>query len=208
MKKGSVSPRTRERDGRLYEWLCRVVAENDRFPTVRQVAEAMNLPSTSQADAALRRLEEAGLLVKDGRYRRLAKAGAVKATDPVGTAVPVLGTIAAGTPLLAEENIEGWVQVDPTLARNRTLFALQVRGDSMIEAGIMEKDLLILEQTPVVENGQIAACWIPEEGATVKRFYKEKGGYRLQPENSRLAPILTRECRVLGRVVALVRNYE
>lgn len=201
MKKGSISPRTRERDRRLYEWLCRETAECDRFPTVRQVAEAMELSSTSQADAALRRLEEAGLLVREGRYRRIAH-------REQGVAVPVLGTIAAGTPLLAEENIEGWIRVDHTLARNRSLFALQVRGDSMIDAGILEQDILIVEQTPTVENGRIAACWIPEEGATVKRFYKEKGGYRLQPENSRLAPIYPQECRVLGRVVALVRNYE
>ncbi len=201
MKKGSISPRTRERDGRLYEWLCRQMEQSDRFPTVRQVMDAMALSSTSQADAALRRLEEAGLLVREGRYRRLAH-------REQGTAVPILGTIAAGIPLLAEENIEGWIRVDRNLARNRTLFALQVRGESMIDAGILERDILILEQTPTVENGQIAACWIPEEGATVKRFYQEKGGYRLQPENSRMEPIFTRDCRVLGRVVALVRNYE
>ena len=201
MKKGTFSPRTVERDQRLYQWLCRKAEAGERFPSVRQVAEELGLASPSGADAALNRLEAQGLILREGRYRKLAHTAQ-------GVSVPVLGTIAAGTPLLAEENIEDWVQVEPALARNRTLFALKVRGDSMIEAGILEGDLLVLEQTPTVENGAIAACWVPEEGATVKRFYKEDGGYRLQPENSRMVPIRTRECRVLGRPVALVRNYE
>lgn len=121
--------------------------------------------------------------------------------------VPILGTIAAGEPLMATEHIEGYLSVRPELAKGRALFALRVRGESMIGAGILDGDTVILEQTPTVADGEIAAVWL-EDAATVKRVYREQDGIRLQPENDLLEPIYTKDCMILGKVIGLVRNYE
>ena len=124
-----------------------------------------------------------------------------------GMPVPVLGTVAAGEPLMAVEHIERYLTVDPALAAGREHFALTVRGDSMINAGIFEGDTVILARTTTVQNGEIAAVWL-EDAATVKRVYREKDRVRLQPENDRLEPIFTKDCTVLGKVIGLVRSYE
>lgn len=200
MVKGSTSKKVRERDQVLYQVVCRRVEEEGRFPTVRELMEEMNIPSSSMVASALNRLEAQGLILHNGRRRALPGQGG-------GLPVPVLGTIAAGEPLMAAENVEGYLQVRPEFARGRNLFALKVRGDSMINAGILEGDTVVLEQTSTVENGEIAAVWL-EDAATVKRFYREKDRIRLQPENDRLQPIYTKDCMILGKVIGLVRNYE
>ena len=121
--------------------------------------------------------------------------------------VPVLGRIAAGVPMAAVENLEDFVGYLPRNGRrDNDLFALRVKGSSMIEAGIYDGDLVIVEQTPYAENGQIVAAMINDE-ATVKRFYKEKGHYRLQPENPDMEPIIVPEVEILGRVVSSIRYY-
>lgn len=121
--------------------------------------------------------------------------------------VPVLGSIAAGVPITAVENLDGFIEyLPPNERQGRDLFALRVRGTSMIDAGIYDGDLVIVEQTPYAENGQIVAAMIDGE-ATVKRFYKEKGHYRLQPENPDMEPILVPEVEILGRVVSSIRYY-
>lgn len=199
MIRGSISKKTKERDQRIYEYLCKELQESGEFPTVRKVAAALHLSSLSMVEAAYSRLEQAGLIEKDGRKRRLP--GLAK-----GAMVPILGTIAAGAPLLAVEQIEGYLPL-PQQARGRTLFGLRVRGESMIEAGILPGDIVVFEQTPSLENGEIGAILLGEE-ATVKRFFREKEGFRLQPENSAMEPIFCKECEILGRLIALTRNYE
>lgn len=200
MIKGSVALKTKDRDARALQWIRDAVEQQGRFPTVRALQQAMGLSSTSQAAALLDRLEAQGAIERDGRYRKLAGA---KGSVPVA----VLGTIAAGVPLLAAEQIEGYLPVDPAIARGRSLFALKVRGESMINAGILPHDTVLLEQVSAVEDGEIAAVLLDEE-ATLKRVYREEGRIRLQPENDAMEPIYTRDCRILGRLIGLVRSYE
>lgn len=121
--------------------------------------------------------------------------------------VPVLGDIAAGTPITAVEDLEGFIEYLPRgKGQSDKLFALRVRGESMIDAGIYDGDIVVVEQTPYAENGQIVAALV-DDAATVKRFYKEKGHYRLQPENERMRPIIVDEVHILGRVVSSMRYY-
>lgn len=121
--------------------------------------------------------------------------------------VPILGNIAAGIPIAAVENFDGFIDYLPRSERQGSdLFALRVRGTSMIDAGIYDGDIVIVEQTSYAENGQIVAAMIDDE-ATVKRFYREKGHYRLQPENPDMEPIIVREVQILGRVVSSLRYY-
>lgn len=189
-----------DRDERALQWLRDAVEQQGRFPTVRALQQAMGLSSASQAAALLDRLEAQGFIERDGRYRRLAGA---KGSVPVA----VLGTIAAGVPLLAAEQIEGYLPVDPAIAKGRTLFALKVRGESMINAGILPQDIVLLEQTATIEDGEIAAVLLEDE-ATLKRVYREKGGIRLQPENDTMEPIFAQDCQILGRLIGLTRSYE
>ena len=200
MSKRMTAKKIIARDERALQWLRDAVEQQGRFPTVRALQQAMGLSSTSQAAALLDRLEAQGAIERDGRYRRLAGA---KGSVPVA----VLGTIAAGVPLLAAEQIEGYLPVDPAIARGRSLFALKVRGESMINAGILPQDTVLLEQTSTVENGEIAAVLLEDE-ATLKRVYREKGGIRLQPENDTMEPIFTQDCQILGRLIGLTRSYE
>ena len=200
MSRRKTNQKIIDRDERALQWLRDAVEQQGRFPTVRALQQAMGLSSTSQAAALLERLEAQGTIERDGRYRRLAGA---KGSVPVA----VLGTIAAGVPLLAAEQIEGYLPVDPAIARGRSLFALKVRGESMINAGILPADIVLLEQTATVDNGEIAAVLLEDE-ATLKRVYREKGGIRLQPENDAMEPIFTQDCQILGRLIGLTRSYE
>ena len=124
-----------------------------------------------------------------------------------GETIPVDGTITAGQPITAIEEIEGYIPLSDFTGDAKDLFALNVRGDSMIEAGILDGDIVILRQTPVARNGQIVAAMLDGE-ATLKRFYKENGHFRLQPENSSMDPFIVDEVVILGTLVALYRRYE
>ena len=200
MIKGSLAKKTIDRDAEALAWLQAQAEQQGRFPTVRELQAALGLSSTSIAAAILDRLEAQGAIERNGRYRRLAGA---KGSVPVA----VLGTIAAGAPLLAAEQIEGYLPIDPAIARGRSLFALKVRGESMINAGILPQDTVLLEQVSTVDDGEIAAVLLEDE-ATLKRVYREKGGIRLQPENDAMEPIYTQDCRILGKLIGLVRSYE
>lgn len=200
MIKGSIANKTKNRDAEALTWIKGQVEQQGRFPTVRELQAALGLSSTSIAAAILDRLEAQGAIQRDGRHRRLAGAkGSVS--------VAVLGTIAAGVPLLAAEQIEGYLPVDPAVARGRTLFALKVRGESMINAGILPQDTVLLEQVSTVEDGEIAAVLLEDE-ATLKRVFREDGRIRLQPENDGMEPIYTQDCQILGKLIGLVRSYE
>ena len=173
-------------------------------PTVREICRDLGMKSTSSAHRYLKQLEAKGYITtgdNENRVIRLVGDGHGRSVS-----VPLLGTVTAGQPVLAFESIEGYIPFRCQGVNPKELFALRVRGDSMIEAAILDGDVLIVRQTPTVENGAIAVVLVGEE-ATVKRFYKEKGHNRLQPENSSMEPIIVDQAQVLGRVIGLHRSF-
>mgnify|MGYP004543723095 FL=1 len=187
---------------KIYEFLAEK-AQNGVPPTVREICAAVGLKSTSSVQANLDALEQAGYIERDPMLKRSIR---VKGQTDSVTQVPLLGTVTAGMPILAVEAIEGYVPFPSDNAPDEPLFALKVRGDSMINAGILSGDIIIAKKTPTASNGDIVVALIGDE-ATVKRFYKENGHFRLQPENDAYAPIITDELIVLGKVVSLVRYF-
>ena len=165
---------------KIYEYLmerCR----SGIPPSVREIGAAVGLKSTSSVQANLDALEEAGFIERDPMLKRSIR---VLGEAENVTNVPLLGTVTAGAPILAVEQIESYLPYSGRGAKDKTLFALRVRGDSMVNAGILSGDIVIVEKTPAAQNGEIVVAMIEDE-ATVKRFYKEKGHFRLQPENDR-----------------------
>lgn len=174
-----------------------------RVPSVREICAETGLSSTSTVHHHLKALEEKGLITREhGVNRCIQISGEQKSVG-----VPVVGRVAAGYPILAVENVECYVPVPENIKRGRELFALRVQGESMINAGIFDDDIVIVHRTPVAENGEIVVALIGDE-ATVKRFYKENGHFRLQPENDDFEPIIADDVVLLGKVVSLIRNYE
>lgn len=176
-------------------------------PSVREIGEAVGLKSTSTVHGHLTRLEKKGLLHRDAMKPRAMGLPDVSAPDdPVDVLrVPVVGRVAAGIPILAEENIEETLPLPAELAGDGEHFVLRVRGDSMIEAGILTDDYIVVRRQPDARNGDIVVALVEDE-ATVKRFYKENGHFRLQPENSAMSPIIVNEVVILGKVVSLLRR--
>lgn len=184
-------------------------------PTVREIGQAVGLKSPATVHGHLRALEEKGYIKRDSCKQRALEIvdGRVDEQELAElpnkelAQVPLLGTIAAGLPLLAEEQVEDVFPLPlDFLQANQPLFMLRVQGESMIEAGILNGDLLVVEQTPVVANGEIAAVLL-DDSATVKYFYKEKNYYRLEPANRNMASIIAQEVQILGRVIALLRRF-
>lgn len=171
-------------------------------PSVREICAALEIKSTSTAHKYIQELQERGLIEKGSRLNR-----AITLPDDRSVRVPLLGTVTAGQPILAVEEIEGYIPFRSHSLRSRDLFALRVRGESMIQAGILDGDIVIIRRTPTAENGDIVVALVEEE-ATVKRFYKENGHYRLQPENDSMEPIIVDSVVILGRVISLLREYE
>lgn len=176
-------------------------------PSVREIGEAVGLKSTSTVHGHLTRLEKKGLLHRDAMKPRAMGLPDVSAPDdPVDVLrVPVVGRVAAGIPILAEENIEETLPLPAELTGDGEHFVLRVRGDSMIEAGILSDDYIVVRRQPDARNGDIVVALVEDE-ATVKRFYKENGHFRLQPENSAMSPIIVNEVVILGKVVSLLRR--
>ncbi len=199
-----------DKERALYEFISKKIKTEGFAPSVRDISAALGWKSTSTVHAYLERLEEKGLIRRESNKSRALKVEndtSDKASMPKGK-VPLLGQIAAGSPILAEENLEGYVDfVSPNIHADPTsLFALRVKGESMIEAGILDGDIIVIEKCEYAENGQIIAALVDNE-ATVKTFYKENGHFRLQPENSTMEPIIVNEIIVLGKVVACLRYY-
>ncbi|MBQ6864946.1 MAG: transcriptional repressor LexA [Clostridia bacterium] len=187
---------------KIYEYLAER-SQNGVPPSVREIGAAVGLKSTSSVQANLEALEEAGYIERDPLLKRSIR---VCGNTSAYTQVPIIGTVTAGMPILAVEAIEGYLPYAGSVSREKSLFALRVRGDSMINAGILNNDLVIAEKTPYAENGDIVVAMLHDE-ATVKRFYKEDGHFRLQPENDAYEPIISNEVIILGKLVSLVRYY-
>lgn len=172
-------------------------------PTVREICRATGLRSTSSVHAHLKALEEKGLITRDkGLNRAIHLAG-----EQPTVQVPILGRVAAGPPILAVEEVEGYLPYSPVRrAGDETYFALRVKGESMRDAGILDGDVVIALKTSTALDGEIVVALIEDE-ATVKRLFREKDRVRLQPENPAFEPIYSREAQVLGKVVAVYRFY-
>lgn len=178
-------------------------------PTVREICAAVKLSSTSTVHGHLARLERKGLLIKDATKPR-----ALEITDEgkkeLGIKpkrIPVIGVVAAGHPILAVQDIDEYFPLPPDLENDAgELFMLKIHGESMINAGILNGDNVIVKKQNTANNGEIVVAMTDENEATVKRFYKEKDHYRLQPENDTMAPIILPEVTILGKVVGLYRN--
>ena len=198
--------RLKPREQSVYDYISESITENGYAPSVRDIEEALGFRSTSTVHMYINRLEEFGLIRKtDGKSRSITLTDAM-----LGGAnkIPILGKVTAGAPILAEQNFDGYIDffVETKKYDKKNLFALKVSGVSMIEAGIMDGDYVIVDRCDYAENGDIIVALVEDE-ATVKTFYKENGHFRLQPENSSLKPILVKEMSVLGKVVASVRFY-
>ncbi|HVM68935.1 MAG TPA: transcriptional repressor LexA [Gaiellaceae bacterium] len=205
------------RQQEIWQFLVEYVDRHGYPPTVREIGEAVGLASPSTVHAHLANLERAGLLRRDPTkpralelvgHRRQEPARADAAAEELPR-LPLLGQIAAGSPLLAEENVEDEIAVPEPLGRKAD-FLLRVRGDSMIEAGILDGDVLVVQRAQDARNGEIVVALVGDDEAadeaTVKTFYREDGRVRLQPENAALEPIYADHVQVLGRVTGVFRS--
>lgn len=189
-----------KRRQKIYEYIVNRISTG-YSPSVREICQDLGIASTSTVHGDLHFLTDKGYIeMENGRNRTVRLAGGGNAQ------VPLLGVVTAGIPILAAENIEQYIPVSPEIARGKDLFALRVKGDSMIKAAILDKDIVIVEKSPAAENGQIVVAMIEDE-ATVKRYYRENGHHRLQPENDVYEPIISDEVSILGRVVSVLRIY-
>lgn len=192
-----------EKEKRMLEYITEVIEKNGYSPSVRDIRSALGIKSTATVHGYLERLEKKGYIRKEsGKSRTLT----VDGTSPATRKVPIIGKITAGLPILAVENFEGYVDFSETKYKSDELFALRVSGTSMIEAGILDGDIVIVSNRRYAENGDIIVALI-DDAATVKTYYKENGHFRLQPENSTMEPIITKDLTVLGKVVASIRYY-
>lgn len=169
-------------------------------PTVREICAEFGFKSTSTAHRYINNLTAKGLLEKGNNQNR-----AIRLTGGNGMKIPLVGTVTAGIPITAIEEITDYISFQPARHYSNPLFALKVRGESMINAAILDGDMVVIEQTPYAENGDIVCALVDNESATIKTFYKEDGHYRLQPENDTMDPIIVDEVKILGKVVGFVR---
>jgi len=194
----------------ILEYIRQEILAKGYPPSIREICQAVNLKSTSSVHAHLASLEAKGYIRRD-----LTKSRSIEIIDDDFSLtkrelvnIPIVGTVSCGQPILAEQNIEDYFPVPPEYIHNTNsqTFMLRVKGDSMINVGIYEKDLVIVEQCSSARNGEIVVALI-EDSATVKTFYKENGYIRLQPENDYMDPIIVEHCEILGRVIGLFRNF-
>lgn len=193
----------------FYDYIAEAIHVQGYPPSVRDIQQALDIKSTSTVHAYLQRLEEKGYIRKSDRKSR-----SLRVSDPTPVTrdvahIPVVGTVAAGIPILAAENIEDYVDVPLThrSLKSSDLFALRVKGESMIGAGIMNGDIIVVKKENVARNGEIVVALVGDE-ATVKTYYKENGHFRLQPENPTMEPIIVEdELLILGKVISVHRFY-
>lgn len=197
-----ITPKQQE----ILEYIKETILKKGYPPAVREICEAVQLKSTSSVHSHLETLEEKGYIRRDPTKPRTIEIidDCFNLTRREVVNVPLIGTVAAGVPLLAEENILNYYPIPVELLPNAETFMLNVKGNSMINAGIFDGDQLIVEQCSTALNGDIVVALV-EDSATVKRFFKEDGYYRLQPENDTMEPILVNHVEILGKVIGLFR---
>lgn len=200
---------------KIYDYIANAVRTQGYPPSVREIGEAVGLKSPSTVHFHIKHLEELGYITKSGRKGRAltltdrespaAIAAASREPEAPAGRVPVLGDVAAGTPILAQEHIDDYISFD-TQGRDGEYFALRVRGESMLNAGILPGDLVVVHQQPTAHNGEIVVALLEDE-ATVKRLSRRNGEVWLLPENEAYSPIDGRHASILGKVAAVVRTY-
>lgn len=192
---------------KILAFIRQEVRERGYPPSVREICEAVSLKSTSTVHGHLQRLEKKGLLHRDEMKPRAIEllGGEEPETPPVVT-VPLVGEVAAGTPITAEQEYLEMLPLPESFVGSGEHFILNVRGSSMIDIGILDGDMVVVRRQETADNGEIVVAMIDGE-ATVKRFYRENGGFRLQPENAAMEPIFTDHVVILGKVTALLRQY-
>ena len=194
-----------KRQQEIFDFVKRYVGEHGYPPTVRDIGKAIGLTSSSTVHAHLGNLERLGLLRRDPTKPRAIEVLVDKAKQSVKAGLPVVGAVAAGAPVLAEENIEEYVPVPPLAGGDSGEYILRIRGESMKNAGMLEGDYVVVRPQEDATDGEIVVALVGEE-ATVKRFFRETDHVRLQPENETMEPIRSKDVRVLGRVVGLFRS--
>ncbi|MEZ3435985.1 MAG: transcriptional repressor LexA [Lachnospiraceae bacterium] len=202
MAKGKISAKQQE----ILEYIKSQILERGFPPAVRDICEAVHLKSTSSVHSHLETLEKNGYIRRDPTKPR-----AIEILDDSFNFlrremvnVPIVGRVAAGEPILAQQNIEDYFPIPVEYMPNGQTFMLSVKGESMINAGILDGDMVLVEQRDTAENGEIVVALI-EDGATVKTFYKEEGIIRLQPENDTMDPIIVEDVQILGKVIGVFR---
>ncbi len=195
-----------KRQQEIFEFIKQYSGRHGYPPTVRDIGKAIGLTSSSTVHAHLANLEKLGLIRRDPtKPRALEMLGEAARKITGQNGLPLVGRVAAGTPILAEENIEDYVQVPPIAGGEEGEYVLKVAGESMIDAGILDGDYVIVHKQETAMNGEIVVALVGEE-ATVKRYFRESDHIRLQPENTSMEPIRTREAAVLGKVVGVCRR--
>lgn len=202
MAQGKISVKQQE----ILEYIKETILKKGYPPAVREICEAVHLKSTSSVHSHLETLEKNGYIRRDPTKPRTIEIidDCFNLTRREVVNVPLIGTIAAGQPILAEENIENYFPIPVEMLPNQETFMLRVKGDSMVNAGIFNGDEIIIKQQSYARNGEIVAALV-DDSATVKRFYKENGHYRLQPENDSMEPIIVDHVEILGVVIGLIR---
>ena len=202
MSQGKITDKQSE----ILEYIKEMILKKGYPPAVREICEAVHLKSTSSVHSHLESLEKNGYIRRDPTKPRtieiLDDDFALTRRELVN--VPVIGTVAAGVPILAEQNIEDYLPIPAEILPNKDVFMLKVKGNSMIEAGIYNGDKVIVAKQPNAENGDKVVALV-DDSATVKTFYKENGHFRLQPENSSMDPIILDQVEILGKVIGLFR---
>lgn len=202
MSQGKITAKQQE----ILEYIKQNILKKGYPPAVREICEAVQLKSTSSVHSHLETLERNGYIRRDPTKPRAIEIldDDFALTRREMVQVPMIGTVAAGQPILAQENIEDYFPIPANLLPNTDTFMLRVKGKSMIDAGIYDGDRVLVSQTNVAQNGDIVVALL-EDSATVKRYFKEEGHYRLQPENTTMDPIIVDQLEILGKVIGLIR---
>lgn len=207
-----MEPELTKRQQQVYDYIEQYIDAKGFGPTVREICDAVGLSSPSTVHVHLKSLEEKGYIVRDSLKSRSIALPHKEESESLGShafdstvTLPLVGQVAAGEPILAEQNIEDTLTLPTELVGDSASFLLTVHGESMIEAGINDGDWIVIKQQKTAHNGEIIVA-LTEDGATVKRFYKESDHIRLQPENSSMEPIIVPNCAIVGKVVAVLRK--
>jgi repressor LexA len=198
-----------KRQKEIFDFISRYLKQHGYPPTVREIGKAVGLHSSSTVHGHLAKLEKLGVLRRDPTKPRAIEVlveRAKRAVRPSG--LPLVGTVAAGEPILAEENIEDYLEVPDTIGGEDGDYILKVRGESMIGAGILEGDFVVVRPTETARDTEIVVALVGEDEATVKRYFREKDHIRLQPENKSMKPIRSKDVRLLGKVVGVFRSVK
>ena len=202
---GKITPKQQQ----ILDYIKEEILSKGYPPTVREICEKVGLKSTSSVHSHLSTLENNGYIRRDPTKPRAIEI----MDDEFGlvrremTNIPIIGRVAAGAPLLAVENIEDYFALPTEFLPNGEVFILKVQGESMINAGILDGDMVLVEETPAASNGDMVVALV-DDGATVKTFYKEEGIFRLQPENDFMDPIIVKEVTILGKVIGVFRFFK